>query len=185
MLAIVSFVICPILPAIAALIVGAKADREIRESGGRLGGEGLVKAGRILAIVHLAISVVMIPVMAAIAIPTFLGAQERAQDRAVQSDLRNAFTAERVYFVDHERWTDDPAELAAIEPSITFQRASVPAGTDVISVVVDGDVVALAGRSASGTCFYLSGVAFDDRVGYAEDEGCGAAETQEYLNAWE
>lgn len=94
-LGIVSFVACPILPAIAALIVGAKASREIRESGGRLGGEGLVKAGRIIAIVHLALSVVLIPLMAAIAIPTFLGAQERAQDRSAQSEVRNAFTAER------------------------------------------------------------------------------------------
>lgn len=184
-LAIVSFVACPVLPAIAALVVGAKADREIREAGGRLGGEGLVKAGRILAIVHLGLSVLMIPLMAAIAIPTFLGAQERAQDRAVQSDLRNALVAERVYHVDHERWTDDPAELAVLEPSLTFQQASVPRGTDVITVVVEGDIVALAGKSESGTCFYLSAIGSQDGVGYAEDDGCGAAEDQEYLSAWE
>src|SRR5437763_8482530 len=38
----------------------------------------------------------------AIAIPTFLGARSRAQDRAAQSNLRNALTAEKTYYTDTE-----------------------------------------------------------------------------------
>ena len=184
-LAIASFVVCPILPAIAALVVGAQAAREIRESGGRVGGDGLVKAGRILAAVHLGLSVLVVPIMAAIAIPTFLGAQERAQDRAAQSDLRNAYTAERVYYTDHERWTDDPTELVMIEPSLRYETGLVPNRPDVVFVAVEGQIVGVSARSESGTCFYLSGMAPGHAVAYAEDEDCGAADEQQYVNEWE
>ena len=44
---------CPFVPAIAALIVAANADRKIKASGGWLEGEGLVKAARIVAWIHL------------------------------------------------------------------------------------------------------------------------------------
>ena len=182
-LGLVAFLVCPVLPAIAALVVGAQAKREIRESGGALTGDGLVKAGRILAVVHLCLF--FVAVLAAIAIPTFLGGRERAQDRTAQADLRNAFTAEKVFVVDHEQWTDDPAELAAIEPSLSYEVGSVPARDEVVFVVVADDVLVLSRRSASGTCFYLAGRTTDSSVGYAEDPSCGAAEGQNFVNAWE
>ena len=52
-LSIVSWVACPFVPAIAALIVAADADRKIKASGGYLEGEGLVKASRIISWIHL------------------------------------------------------------------------------------------------------------------------------------
>lgn len=56
-LAITSYVLCPVIPAIAALVIAGGADREIDESQGRLTGRGLVTAGRILAWVQLALVV--------------------------------------------------------------------------------------------------------------------------------
>jgi ABC-type Fe3+ transport system permease subunit len=49
-LGIVSLVCCNVL-GIVAYIVGRNAEREIAASGGRLGGEGKAKAGKILGIV--------------------------------------------------------------------------------------------------------------------------------------
>src|SRR4051812_49126053 len=43
-LAIASFVICPVITAVAALIVGANARKKIVQSGGRLGGLGPLTA---------------------------------------------------------------------------------------------------------------------------------------------
>ena len=183
-LAIASFFTCPIL-AIIALVLGSQADREIRESYGRIGGEGTVKAGRIVAILDLVFSVVMIPVLLAIAIPTFLGAQERAQDRAAQSDLRNAFIAEVTFGTDAGAWTDDPATLASIEPTLRFEQGTQPVLEDVVYVVVNAEVVGLSAKSASGTCFYVLGRIGVVGAGYAEDEECGGVETQEFLKAWE
>jgi hypothetical protein len=53
--AIASFVICPFVPAVVALVLAGQAMRSIRESGGRLTGESLVTAARIIAWIHLAL----------------------------------------------------------------------------------------------------------------------------------
>ena len=52
-LAICSFVVFPVIPAIVALVLAPGALRNIAESGGRLTGEGLVRAGRIVAWINL------------------------------------------------------------------------------------------------------------------------------------
>lgn len=60
-LGIASWVICP-LAGIAGLIVASNAKRKIDESGGRLGGGGMVTAGRILSIVSLVLSAIGIAI---------------------------------------------------------------------------------------------------------------------------
>ncbi len=46
-------------------------------------------------LIELMVVVLIIAILIAIAIPTFLGARARAQDRAVQSNLRNGLPAEK------------------------------------------------------------------------------------------
>ena len=48
--------------------------------------------------------VLIIAILIAIAIPTFLGARQRAQDRAAQSDLRNGLTAEKTFYTDSQTY---------------------------------------------------------------------------------
>ena len=75
-------------------------------------------------LIELMVVVLIIAILMAIAIPTFLGARSKAQDRAAQSNIRNALTAEKTtYFADKQAYAgaDVPAELAAlisIEPAI-------------------------------------------------------------------
>jgi len=59
-LAIVSFVVCPVIPAVIALVFASQAAREIRESNGRFTGQGLVTASRIIAIANLALSALVV-----------------------------------------------------------------------------------------------------------------------------
>ena len=80
--------------------------------------------------------VLVIAILIAIAIPTFLGARERAQDRAAQSDLRNALTSAKVWYVDNEDFTGTPAELMAIEPSLTI--IATAAATTTAAIGHDG-----------------------------------------------
>ena len=53
-------------------------------------------------LIELMVVVLIIAILIAIASPTFLGARERAQNRAAQSNLRNALTAEKTFFTDDE-----------------------------------------------------------------------------------
>ncbi len=52
-LAISSFLFLPVIPAVVALVIAPSAERDIAASGGRLTGESLVRAGRIVAWIHL------------------------------------------------------------------------------------------------------------------------------------
>ena len=114
-------------------------------------------------LVELMVVVLIIAILVAIAIPTFLGARSSAQDRAAQSDLRNALTAEKVFYVDNENYTADDALLALIEPSINW--ATAPDNVDVTVQVVGTEPVGseqqvcLQILSSSGETFYLRDVA--------------------------
>jgi hypothetical protein len=57
-LAIASFVVCPVIPAIIALVLCATATRNIQQSGGAKDGEGLVKAAQIIAWLNIAFAAV-------------------------------------------------------------------------------------------------------------------------------
>jgi len=72
-------------------------------------------------LIELLVVIIIIAILAAIAIPTFLGQREKAQDAAAKSLVRNAMTSMETAYVD-TRYFDqiDAAALAAIEPSIDW-----------------------------------------------------------------
>jgi predicted metal-binding membrane protein len=53
---IAAFVICPVLPAVAAVILASSAKRKIRDSGGRLDGEGMATAGQVLGWINIGLA---------------------------------------------------------------------------------------------------------------------------------
>ena len=53
MLAICSFIVCPLIPAIVALFLASSAKRSIDASNGALDGESLVTAARIIAWINI------------------------------------------------------------------------------------------------------------------------------------
>lgn len=55
-LSILSWVVCPLVPAIIALILAARADREIKAGGGWVEGEGMVTAARIVSWINIAVT---------------------------------------------------------------------------------------------------------------------------------
>ncbi len=110
-------------------------------------------------LIELMVVVLIIAILIAIAIPTFLGARTRAQDRAAQSNLRNALTAEKTYYTDTQAYTAVTASLDAIEPQLKYNGDTIPANDNEIYVSASGGTVILGTKSASGTCFYIKDVA--------------------------
>src|ERR1044072_4661028 len=77
-------------------------------------------------LIELMVVVLFIAILIAIAIPTFLGAQNRARDRGAQSDLRNALTAAKT-LATHSAGLFQVAgvnitesDMNGVEPSIDF-----------------------------------------------------------------
>jgi type IV pilus assembly protein PilA len=118
-------------------------------------------------LIELMVVVLIIGILLAIAIPTFLGARNRANNRSAQSNLRNGLTAEKTLFTDNQTYQDtanasDIAALSAIEPSLNWVTASTSQVTGSVSAMIPtsgNPGVILATKSATGECFYIGDVA--------------------------
>src|SRR5438105_12925747 len=103
--------------------------------------------------------VLIIGILIAIALPTFLGARNRANDKAAESGLRNALVAAKTCFTDADTYTGcNAAKVGGIETSLSFLDAVASTGPTVISVgavPANGQTWFAAALSNSGTCFYI------------------------------
>ncbi len=102
----------------------------------------MIKQDRGFTLVELMIVVLIVAILIAVAIPTFLGQRKEAEDAAAKSNLRNALTTEKAYYAGAEVFTADLDVLAAIEPSIFNVTGASPAVNTFDPVVVSVDAVA-------------------------------------------
>jgi hypothetical protein len=66
--AIGAFIVCPVIPAIVALVLAHGSQQKINASGGRLTGDGLNTAARIVSWIHLGLVVLVIAIIVVVAI---------------------------------------------------------------------------------------------------------------------
>lgn len=111
-------------------------------------------------LVELMVVVLIIAILIAIAIPTFLGARTRAQDRALQSNLRNSLTAAKVFYSDQTAdYNLTVPDLIAVHAGLTFVSGLAPTQPDVgftIEANQDGtpaQAIQFVSQSYSGTWF--------------------------------
>lgn len=121
-------------------------------------------------LVELMVVVLIIAILIAIAIPTFLGARTRAQDRAVQANLRNSLTAAKVFYADlNQDYNLTVADLDAVHSGLKFVAGLAPTQAEVgftVAPNLDGSpdqAISFVAQSYSGTWFCLW------------DEGSGSA----------
>ena len=91
-------------------------------------------------LIELLVVVLIIGILAAIAIPAFLGQRSKAQDSAAKSMSRNAATAAEAYAADKGDYTAmDFAALKAIEPSLADTGGVKPAAAnEAVKVTLSG-----------------------------------------------
>jgi type IV pilus assembly protein PilA len=116
-------------------------------------------------LIELMVVVLIIAVLIAIAIPTFMGARRTANDRATQANVRNAFTATRVYYNESLKYTTDTTKMADVEPSLLWTASALTASTPSRSVRIavyntpsTAQTVVVSARTSEGRCFYLKDV---------------------------
>ena len=124
-------------------------------------------------LIELMVVLLILAILLAIAIPTFLGVTKSANDRAAQSNLNTALVNAKSIFQQNSQsyllatntTNTTPvaamsASLASAEPNLSFAIAAVTSGAAnaTVSVAVDttGNGIALA-ESAKGTgnCWYV------------------------------
>jgi hypothetical protein len=72
-LAILSFVVCPLFPAVVALFLASSAKRNIEASNGMLEGDGMVSAARIIAWINIGLSLLGIVLVVVLIIVAAVG----------------------------------------------------------------------------------------------------------------
>ena len=100
-------------------------------------------------LIELLVVIVIIGILLAIAVPSYLGFRTRAQDSAAKSDLRAAVPSAEAYFSDNGNYTAmNFAALQAIDSGISSK---------VVVNAKSASAYCLEADSDSGTKFYFSG----------------------------
>lgn len=103
--------------------------------------------------------VMIIGILLAIGIPTFLGARSRAQDRAAQSSDRIAQSAAMVVYADYADFAQVTlARVRTAEPGLTWVAGNVASATPRTASAganATGTEWGAAAKSDSGECFYI------------------------------
>lgn len=128
-------------------------------------------------LVEVMVVVLVIGILLAVGIPTFLGARNRADDTAARSNLDTAFDTATIlsdFGSDYSLAT--PTALAAAEPAFTYLPAGqASAGPEQISVDASApDRWTATVLSGSGTCFATT-VSVDGRTTYETSTCTGSS----------
>ena len=109
-------------------------------------------------LIELLVVVVIIGILTAIAIPTYVGQQEEAKDAAAKAQLRTASTSQQLYYARQDAYAAVATDLEAYgfrqgEQQVTVKAASAstycmqaPGGSGTFKITAD------AGRPESGSC---------------------------------
>ncbi len=113
------------------------------------------------SLVELMVVILVVGMLIAIALPTFLGARARAADRAIQTDMRTGLAAALAYYAQTRDWTGfDLAQALREEPRIPWVEDPGGPGRGEIAIHVhDDQELLLVGLSSSGAYFCLAQVA--------------------------
>ena len=126
-----------------------------------------MKSEKGFTLIELLVVIIIIAILAAIAIPTFLGQRQKAQDAAAKSLVRNAMTALESTYVDTRTYAATQADLIAIEPSIKWPAAMA---ANPVATIAPGLAVA-ATALATGNIVDWNGNATSFSVGSISASG--------------
>ena len=108
-------------------------------------------------LIELLVVVLIIGILAAIAIPVFLGQQDQAKNAAIQSDLGNAKIAMISYATANSGTYLAASTAAATATALgTYGYSASSTNTTQVSVITGGATFCLQGTSGSGVNYKIT-----------------------------
>jgi type IV pilus assembly protein PilA len=120
--------------------------------------EGAAEGG--FTLIELMVVLLIMGILMAIAIPTFLGVTGSAKDKGAQSDTVNADTTAKVYYENHQSYTNNASMqkyLAGASHSITYVTCGAAASeqSNQVQVCSGPNAVEFISWSPTGLCWML------------------------------
>jgi type IV pilus assembly protein PilA len=123
-----------------------------------------MKSQKGFTLIELLVVIIIIAILAAIAITTFLGQRQKAQDAAAKSLVRNAMMAVESAYTDTRDFSAvTAAMLLDIEPSIVF-TAGVDAATAPTALTADNEVNYEVGGALTADEYAVGTVSRSDKT---------------------
>jgi len=118
------------------------------------------------SLIELMIVLLIIAILLAVAIPTYLAARDRAENRAAQETIAHTFVAAKADYASQNSFsptggaTSMAAYLTSQDPGVTVTSASAKDATGVsaintVSETHGAQSLALAAYAPDGNCYYL------------------------------
>src|SRR4051794_815927 len=99
-------------------------------------------------LIELLVVILIIGILAAIALPAFLGQRQKAQDTEAKTAVRTAATAMKAFYTDNQTYVGaTPAEMVKIEPSLAQGQGANLAVTTATATGYTIDVDSKTGNS--------------------------------------
>jgi len=109
-------------------------------------------------LIELLVVILIIGILAAIAIPSFISQKDKAGDASAKSFVRNMQTAQETYFTDNNAYANSLASLQTIEPALNDLPSSTapsasnsPAGGFTVIATSKAGVAYTIRRNTDGT----------------------------------
>ncbi len=134
-------------------------------------------------LIELMVVILIIGILIAVALPTYLGSRTRAQDRAAQTNLRTGLAASLTYWAENGVYTDFDTTAGEIaEPSLDWRAKGIVPTRDRITIQEAGEdprgqELLLVTLSRSGTYFCVAQLANSPAFGRGHGVAFGDVDT--------